>query len=246
MTRPSYGRFTDTTNTPTEILASTVGLEKIGIMLDNSAAAVAATLSTALTGDNNDLTFTAVVPGAAGNQLEVAYVDPSGNNQTLAVTVADGVISVSLATGAGGAITSTANDILAAVNADATAGTLVTASLKTGNTGAGVVTAMSATNLSGGSNASTLTSLVKGTIMAKVTATGLYTAYNDGNSPAGVGTALGILSDDFNLAYDDQNDVRLTANMYIHGSFVEANLTGLDANAKTDLLGRTVGTVFTF
>lgn len=111
---------------------------------------VAATLTTALTGANNDLVFTAKVGGAGGNAITVAYVDPSGNNQALAVTVAELAISVSLATGAGGAITSTASQILAAINADATAKMLVTASLAAGNDGSGVVIAMAATNLAGG------------------------------------------------------------------------------------------------
>jgi hypothetical protein len=89
--------------------------------------------------------------------------------------------------------------------------------------------------------------IVKGTVMGKVTSGGLYRPYDDGNSPAGIGTALGILSDDFDPTVSaDQADLRLAANMYISGAFVEANLTGLDANAKADLGGRTIGTIFKF
>jgi hypothetical protein len=89
--------------------------------------------------------------------------------------------------------------------------------------------------------------IVKGTIMAKVTTGGLYRPYDDGNSPVGVGVALGILSDDFDPTVSaDQADLRLAANMYISGAFVEANLTGLDANAKTDLGGRSIGAIFKF
>jgi hypothetical protein len=128
MARPSYGRFTDGTNTPTEILASTVGLEKMGIMVS-----------------------TAVVA-----------------------------------------------------------------------------------------------KIVKGTVMGIITATGLAIPYLTA-AVDGSGVAVGIISDDFDPTLStDQSDLRLAANMYIHGSFVEANLTGIDSDAKVDLKGRTIGTVFTF
>lgn len=128
MTRPSYGRFTDQTNTPTEILASTVGLEKLGIQIDTAVAAL----------------------------------------------------------------------------------------------------------------------IVKGTVMGKVTASGLYKPY-DNAAVDGTEVALGIIVDDCDPTVSaDQADLRLAASMYIHGSFVEANLVGLDATGKTDLGGRTVGTIFTF
>lgn len=128
MTRPSYGRFPDETNTPTEILASTSGLEKLGCTID-----------------------TAVVA-----------------------------------------------------------------------------------------------KIVKGTVMGIVTATNLWAPYS-GVAIDGTEVAVGILADDFDPTVStDQSDLRLAAYAYIHGSFVEANLTGLDAGAITDLGGRSVGTVFTF
>ena len=109
--------------------------------------AVKAVLTTALTGVNNDLTFLAKTAGAAGNDITVALVDPSGNDQDLAVTVSDNAISVSLATGEDGAITSTAREVRDAVNADSEAAALVAASLAPGNDGSGVVTALAAANL---------------------------------------------------------------------------------------------------
>jgi|MudIll2142460700_1097286.scaffolds.fasta_scaffold00005_7 hypothetical protein len=130
MTRPSYGRFTDAAvSTPTEILASTVGLEKFGIQID---------------------------------------------------------------------------------------------------------TAVSA-------------KIVKGTLMGKVDSSGLYQPYNNGNSPAGIGVALGVLVDDYDPTVSaDQADLRLAASMYIHGSFVTANLTAPDTGWKTDLGGHEVGAIYTF
>ncbi len=115
--------------------------------------AVKAVLTTALTGVNNDLTFLAKTAGAAGNDITVALVDPSANDQDLAVTVSDNAISVSLATDEDGAITSTAREVRDAVNADSEAAALVAASLAPGNDGSGVVTVLAATNLAGGADA---------------------------------------------------------------------------------------------
>jgi hypothetical protein len=115
-----------------------------------------ASLTTALVGADNDMTFTSKIGGAGANAITVALVDPSGNNQALAVTVAELAISVSLATGVAGAITSTAAQVVAAINADATAKMLITAAVKTGDAGTGIVTALAATALAGG-DASALT-----------------------------------------------------------------------------------------
>lgn len=61
--------------------------------------AAAAVLSTALTGSNNDLDFTAPA-GRAGNDTTVAYVDPGVAGAALAVSVSGQAITVSLATSA--------------------------------------------------------------------------------------------------------------------------------------------------
>lgn len=112
-----------------------------------------ASLTTGLTGTNNDVVWTAKTIGSFGNVLRVSYIDPSGNNQALAVSVVGTEIRVSLATGAGGAITSTASQIIAAVAAHVSAKTLIGGTLATSNNGTGIVTAMAATNLSGGTDA---------------------------------------------------------------------------------------------
>lgn len=117
-----------------------------------SVAGVAATLSTNLTGSNNDLIYTARDFGTAGNSTTVAYADPGGNNAALSVSVSSAAITVNLATGSGGAITSTAAQVKAAIEASAAASALVSVALKTSNDGTGVVTALSATNLAGGVN----------------------------------------------------------------------------------------------
>lgn len=116
----------------------------------SAAPITAATLSTNLSGTHNDLTFTAAQTGDGGNDLSVEYLDPAANNASLSIATHGNEITVYLATGAGGAITSTGATVLAAINADADASALLTAALKTGNDGTGIVTAMADTNLSGG------------------------------------------------------------------------------------------------
>jgi hypothetical protein len=115
-----------------------------------------AALSTNLAGDNNDVVWTAVVGGAAGNNTTIAYVDPAGNNQPLGVVVAGTAITVNLATDGAGAITSTADDIKDEVAATPAAAALVTGADKAANDGSGVVIAMAATALSGGANLTAL------------------------------------------------------------------------------------------
>lgn len=99
------------------------------------------------TGDDNGLIFTAVAYGAPGNDISIEYLDPAANDAALAVSVLGTKISVSLATGSGGAITSTAADVLAAIEASAAASDLVTGAIMTADSGvaddgSGIVTAM--------------------------------------------------------------------------------------------------------
>ncbi len=96
-----------------------------------------------------DVTVTANEAGTAGNGIKLALVDPSANTQSLAVSVAADTITVSLATDGTGAITSTAADIVAAINAHLVARTLVTAS----GDATDAVAAVSATALTGGAGA---------------------------------------------------------------------------------------------
>jgi hypothetical protein len=116
-----------------------------------------ASYTSALVGADNDIKLTARIGGTGGNAITIALVDPSGNNQPLGVTVSELAISVSLATGVAGAITSTAAQVVAAINADAAAKMLVVATVKTGDAGTGIVTALGAANLTGGDAAAITT-----------------------------------------------------------------------------------------
>jgi hypothetical protein len=106
-----------------------------------------ATLTTALTGANNDLVYTARTGGPKGNSIRVQYV-VSGTNTPLSVTVRGFDIIVNVATDGGGAATSTAAQVESAV--ESAASHLVMVANAPGNDGTGVVAAMSLTALSGG------------------------------------------------------------------------------------------------
>ncbi len=110
----------------------------------------AATLTTALTGTNNDLTFTAVDKSAAGNAITVRYVNPGTASAAFSVSVTGSAITVNLATNGSSVITSTAANVAAGIAGSAPATALVTAANAPGNDGTGVVTALSATPLVGG------------------------------------------------------------------------------------------------
>ena len=71
--------------------------------------------------------------------------------------------------------------------------------------------------------------LVGGTVLGKVTATGYYDAYADGNSD-GTETAVGIL---FNRV--DPTDGPVLGSMMIHGVVRSGSLTGIDSAAVADL-----------
>lgn len=112
-------------------------------------ALVAATAASLTVGTGNaGLVFTAQTGGTAGNSITVRFVDPAGNDQALSVGVVGSAITVNLATGPAGAITSTATLIKAAIEASGPAAALVAVTL-VGN-GSGVVTAHAVANLAGG------------------------------------------------------------------------------------------------
>jgi hypothetical protein len=87
------------TGTPGEALDVTVDETAITVTLEREEL-VAASLTTALAGSNNDITFTALEEGTDGNDITVTYVDPDAADQTLSVEVTDSDIVVSLATSA--------------------------------------------------------------------------------------------------------------------------------------------------
>ncbi|MBX7266901.1 chitobiase/beta-hexosaminidase C-terminal domain-containing protein [Micromonospora sp. Llam7] len=86
-----------------------------------------------------------------GNDISVELADPGVADAPLAVTVAGTQVRVDLATDAGGGVTSTAEQVVAALNAQA--GTLLRAYTYRGSPGAGVVAPAARTALSDGLSA---------------------------------------------------------------------------------------------
>jgi len=152
-----------------------ISAEPGGVIADNLAEltpkkGAAAALTTAIGVAHAELVYTAKARGPGGNDITIEYVDPAEANANVAVEVDGTAIKVLLVPGDGGAITTTAAEILAAF-AD---NPLVSVAKKAGNDGSGVVTAMIATALAGGQDA---TVAQKGDLYFD--ATNIYIAIDD-------------------------------------------------------------------
>lgn len=97
-----------------------------------------------------DMVITAAATGTDGNKIRIKLVDPGTTSEALAVAVSGNDITVTLATDAEGTITSTATEVVAAINGSAEAGALVVADLADGNSGEGLANAVELTALTGG------------------------------------------------------------------------------------------------
>jgi len=98
---------------------------------------------------NQGVTYTAATPGVAGDAITIELVDPVANNIVESVLTVGNVVTVILATDAGGVITSTDDTIAATMGLDGPTIALVTAAGST----TGVVAALGVTNLTGGDDA---------------------------------------------------------------------------------------------
>ena len=125
-------------------------LHKHAIPTGTPVNAVASSLSTNLAGANNDLVFTAVTKGVAGDSITIAYVDPAVETPTESVAVVGTAIAVTLRSVS--SVLSTAAQVKAAIDATPAAAALVTVANKAANDGTGSVIAMAATALAGGVN----------------------------------------------------------------------------------------------
>jgi len=80
----------------------------------------------------------------------------------------------------------------------------------------------------------TSTTLRKGLVMGKITASGKYAEYDDGASD-GTETAVGILLEDVNLL-DENGTARDAAGvLVVHGIVDNSKLYGIDANGRADM-----------
>lgn len=110
---------------------------------------------------NTDLRFLADVAGTAGNNIRIRYV-VAGNNTALSVAVASNDITVNLATNGSGVPTSTAAQVLAAINASAPASALISVAHASGSDGSGVIpAAFTYRNLEYGSSGAAIATIVE-------------------------------------------------------------------------------------
>lgn len=185
--------FTVTGGTATVAEDSLVITDRVAAGAGAPVNAVRASVSLNPAGDENALKFTAREYGSVGNTIYVGYVDPGANDATIAVTVQNKVISVSLATGGGGAITSTAAQVKAAVEASVEAMRLVSVAIDPADSGgaddgSGVVTAMASTALTSGAGTGIGRSLPGG-LYIDTSNSDLYR--NDGTQAAPVWVKVG-------------------------------------------------------
>lgn len=102
------------------------------------------------TGTNNsNLRFEAVQAGPDGNDVTITLVDPNSNGASLSVSASGNDVTVNLATDGSGNITTTADDIVTAIEGNTAASAVIKAVQVQGD-GSGVVEALSQTSLSGG------------------------------------------------------------------------------------------------
>jgi hypothetical protein len=87
-------------------------------------------------------------PTQNGNQVTMQFVNPGAANSPLSVSVSGLAITVNLATDGTGALTSTAAQVVAALNADPAAAQILWAATYRGNAGAGIVQASPVVHLS--------------------------------------------------------------------------------------------------
>ena len=87
-------------------------------------------------------------PTQNGNQVTMQFVNPGAPSSPLSVSVSGLAITVSLATDGTGALTSTAAQVVAALNADPSASAILWAATYRGNAGAGIVQPSAVVHLS--------------------------------------------------------------------------------------------------
>lgn len=118
---------------------------------------VTATYTTELVGANNDIVWTAVAGsswgGTLGNSIDIIYTNPGEDTGACSVSAntSTGDVDVTLSYGTG-AINATAQDVMDAVAADATASLMIVGTNYSTDDGSGTVTALTTQDLSGGVN----------------------------------------------------------------------------------------------
>lgn len=193
-----------------------------------------ASLTTNLDRADDDLVFTALAEGAAGEGVTIEYADPGAAGQALSVSVTDQAITVNLATDATGAVTSTAAEIMAAVNLNASASALVQAAHAPGSDGAGLVSALGPQNLGQGAASAAFISNV-----ASLT-TDLAGADNDLNFSAG---AAGTAGEAIRIQYLDPGAVGQALSVSVSGREITVRLATDGTGAVTSTAAQVMAAI---
>jgi len=117
--------------------SAVIGL--IGTAPDSEAAA-SASLTVGSEALNNGIVFTAANAGVAGNNVAL-YFKATAADQTLAVSVRQTEVTITLATDGDGVVTSTADEVVTAMGASTDATAIVTAAALGASTGVGLMPA---------------------------------------------------------------------------------------------------------
>ena len=129
------------------VKSSIIGL--VGTAPD-SEGAIKATLDIGSVALNNGINISADTAGLLGNDITLRIFNPGTNSATLAITVVDKAITVSLATNSSAAATTTAAQLVTAIAANTAAAALIDVVGMAGSSGAGIVPVTATTSLKGG------------------------------------------------------------------------------------------------
>ena len=204
----------------------------VNITTAGGAASPYAVYTTNFNNTNDDLTFTAVTQGAAGDAITIEYIDPGAGDNALNVSVVGDAISVSLET-VGGVITSTAADIISAINDPLSqASLLVTASLARRNNGSGVVSDM-------GGVPQNLSRAAAGLSYASAT-TDLLASHTNLKYEARLS---GLAGDSISITYVDPGAVSQPLTLGVAGNAITVNLATDGAGAITTTAGEIMAAI---
>lgn len=189
-----------------------------------------------------NVSLIAATAGAAGDLIDIAFVDPGANSQSLSVTTSTSGsnkhIVVHLATNGSGVITSTATLVAAAIVANTTANGWAAATALNG--GANVLKAMTATALANGYDAQTASGGIdlQGGGISDGAATTLAASVTAGSGNAGVvltANARGTVGNSYTLVIQNGTPVAatLTKGAGNAGILFTANAAGVGGNAIT-------------
>ena len=157
-----YAPILPTKRIPLSVLLTAAGITEGKLRSLRYSTDTRATLTTDLAGSDNNITFMALSPGTDGNKISIEYIKPAANNTPLSITVATEEtavhIQVTLATNEDEQIDTDAQTLAEAI-AEYESVYWITASIKDGETGAGLLTVMAKTYLAGGSGDGTMTDM---------------------------------------------------------------------------------------